>query len=176
MTRAALWFGALGMVALAGCGGMSKADIAAGWGATNGVLVAGSSSVSQALSDDTVSAGFGYSCPEGGSAEFATEATLSGDENAGTMEFGFVVTFSACQAQGVQIDGTLDYNGAGQTDTDSLTYSYSYAGTLTWSGDVEGECVIDLAGTLDLGGSSTAMSFEGSICGEDASAVFALDS
>jgi len=72
--------------------------------------------------------------------------------------------------------GQLDYAASVSTSDTGTSITYDYKGDLTWSGDVEGGCVIDMQGSVTtttggVGPGSVSISYKGSICGYDAAAT-----
>ena len=97
-------------------------------------------------------------CPEGGSAT----VDAAGDVHSDAVMAQLTIDFDACEADGVVIDGTLDYGGS-VTDTE---VSVSIHGDLDWSGDAEGRCAIDLEARVSRGGTSgPSVSVHGQMCG-----------
>lgn len=149
---------------LAACG-MSDEDIRKAWGATNTALTGGQSQSAGGLTADQAGTTFEYACAGGGAATFSGEAVT---EN----EFSFHVVFAGCSAQEVTIDGSLDFATVTSSTSSSFSMTFDYTGSLTWSGDVEGECDIDMTGSLTASEAGSGGSFTGTICGEDAGEVF----
>jgi hypothetical protein len=105
-------------------------------------------------------------CPEGGSATIDAAADVHADDVMAALS----IEFDACAAEGVVIDGTLDY-AASVTDTEVFA---SIHGDLDWSGDAEGRCEIHLEAKVTRGDASgTAVSVNGQMCGHRWQEVFA---
>jgi hypothetical protein len=96
-------------------------------------------------------------CPEGGSVTLDADAQTSDDLVASTLE----LEFDGCGADGVVIDGHLVL-AAEVTDPE---VSSSITGDLTFSGDAEGTCEVDIGSTVTKDGSSTSVSAHASVCG-----------
>lgn len=121
-----------------------------------GIDVQGSSSVT--IDENGVSAMVtgSMSCPEGGTLELDADAQTSEDLVATTLE----LDFDGCGADGVVIDGHLEI-AAEVTDTE---VSSSITGELSFSGDAEGTCEVDIGATVTHDGSSTSVSSHASVC------------
>lgn len=96
-------------------------------------------------------------CPEGGSLTVDADAQTSEDLVTATLE----IELDGCGANGVVIDGYLEY-AAEVTDEE---VSASMTGDLSFSGDVEGTCEIDIGTTVTHDESSTSVSSHASVCG-----------
>lgn len=96
-------------------------------------------------------------CPEGGTLEVEADAQTSEDLVATTLE----LELDGCGADGVVIDGHLEI-AAEVTDTE---VSSSITGELTFSGEAEGTCDVDIGTTVTDDGSSTTVSTHASVCG-----------
>ena len=166
--------GIIAMMAV-GCGGdISEGDAAKGWAATNSVLSNGNSMASASGNgpEDAFSGldySFAYACPEGGSADFKGKITLESIYG----EFDWDVTYDNCGSEGVIIDGTLGFSLDTLSTETEYSLTYTYAGELIYSGDVDGVCVIDMVGGTAVNTTETSISYDvaykGSICGHDAS-------
>ena len=171
------------VVGAAACGGdqLSKKDSKTAWAATNHSLTRGSSQAQTASAPaDSLTTNFDYSCPGGGTATFAGTFDYATADPTGTgiglgstaIDSDFAVTYDNCMSEDVTIDGTIDYVvSVDLTDTSSST-DFTWKGQLDYSGEVEGNCVIDMTGSssTSLTGGSVGLdvSYEGSICGHDA--------
>ncbi|MCG8417737.1 MAG: hypothetical protein MJE77_07305 [Proteobacteria bacterium] len=80
----------------------------------------------------------------------------------GQSDFSLDVVFDNCVESGITIDGTLDY----QATINDNGARVAMSGTLTYSGEVDATCGIDVTLELD---STSGISIEGSICGQDVS-------
>lgn len=96
-------------------------------------------------------------CPDGGTVTLDAE----GHVDPGSVVSSVDIRFEDCAAEGVVIDGTLAYD-ASVTET---SVSASIVGDLSWSGDVEGECDIDLEASVTTKGASASAHVGGSMCG-----------
>jgi hypothetical protein len=116
-------------------------------------------------------------CSSGGSATFQGQYWTDVESESGDatgVEAELAIDYSSCERNGIVIDGTLDYM-IDMTSTDQSTnLVYNWDGDLEYSGDVEGNCMIDLRGEIDAGtreGASYSYEYSGSICGHDANQV-----
>jgi hypothetical protein len=94
--------------------------------------------------------------------------TLDGEFNLGDtgMSFSFGNTFSTCIERGITIEGALETAGEVSL-AEPHSGTVDYTGSLTFSGDVEGSCAVDMHGTLAASGAT----FNGTLCGFDAADV-----
>ena len=135
----------------------------AGWRSTElamaeaGVDVQWSSSAT--ITEDGVSAMVtgSVACPEGGSLTLDADAQTSDELVASSLVF----EFDGCGADGVVIDGHLEI-AAEVTDTEVTS---SITGELSFSGDAEGTCEIDIGANVVHDESSTSVSSHASVCG-----------
>ena len=135
----------------------------AGWRSTElamaeaGVDVQWSSSAT--ITEDGVSAMVtgSVACPEGGSLTLDADAQTSDELVASSLVF----EFDGCGADGVVIDGHLEI--AAEVTDPKVTSSIT--GDLSFSGDAEGTCEVDIGATVTRDGSSTSVSSHASVCG-----------
>ncbi len=169
-----------GMLLLAACDSAeavnSEDDAAKGWVATQSALENGSNSVQTRAADTTVNIDASADCLNGGSAHFKgtleTTVDLENPTAGNSTNFDYTTTFSGCTTQGVTIDGALDYQLMTSTSGDgSASVNYAYSGEVTWSGDVNGSCVIDMTASVETGPTSVSATYSGTVCGFDASAT-----
>jgi len=122
-----------------------------------GVDVQGSSSAT--IDENGVSAMVtgSVSCPEGGSLTLDADAQTSEELVASTLE----LEFDGCGADGVVIDGHLEI--AAEVTDPKVTSSI--IGDLSFSGDAEGTCEIDIGATVTRDESSTSVSSHATVCG-----------
>ena len=95
--------------------------------------------------------------PEGGSLTLDADAQTSEELVASTLAF----EFDGRGADGVVIDGHLEI-AAEVTDP---KVSSSITGDLSFSGDAEGTCEVDIGASVTKDGSSTSVSSHASMCG-----------
>lgn len=116
-------------------------------------------------------------CPSGGSMSisgtFVQDGTFDANNPSagGTLDiaFDYSMSFDNCAAQDVVIDGGLNYALDLSVDTSTNVYDYSFAfsGEVGFSGSVSGTCSIDATGSMSS--ETGVMTYEGTICGYDAS-------
>ena len=124
-------------------------------------------------------------CPDGGKMKLDGSASL--DSDLGTVEgwdayatlaieFDLGVKFRRCKIDGVKLGGDLDY--ALTFDVDSATgtaaLDWSYTGDVTFRGDVEGRCEIDMHASGSSGDAFSNLdvrAFAGTMCGFDAEEI-----
>jgi len=136
-----------------GCGGdVSEDDARSGWAKTNAVLSSGGMAAQSSAGDTAqdpsyralpvgTSVDYQYACSGGGTLHFV--GTYEVATGLGTdVNFTYDATFAGCDAGGVTVDGQLDYAASVSTSDTGTSITYDYKGDLTWSGDVEGGCVI----------------------------------
>ena len=129
---------------------MAEAGIATQWGGSatidqSGVSTMGTGSVS---------------CPEGGSLKLDVDTQASKDLVASSLE----IEFDGCGANGVVIDGYLEY----ATDVTGTNVSTSMTGNLSFSGDAHGTCEVDIVSAVTVEPPlSISVSSHASVCGFD---------
>lgn len=116
-------------------------------------------------------------CRSGGTATFRGQYWTDVESESGDatgVEAELSIDYSSCERNGIVIDGRLDYMIDMTSSDQSTNLVYTWDGDLEYSGDVEGNCMIDLRGELDAGtqeGASYSYEYSGSICGHDANQV-----
>lgn len=107
-------------------------------------------------------------CEGGGTVAFTGSMETSVLDTV-SASFDLDATFTGCESEDVTIDGDLSWS----MDTvvgDDVSVRWTWAGTLVYSGKYAGECVIDMTAEAGVTGSTASASYEGTICGFDASA------
>lgn len=172
MTRKFL---ALAAVMIVGCGSsepLGEGDAKVAWDATQKAL-SGGGSTPGALESSTSA---DYDCPDGGSMKWDLNINTSyGDglgnidpTGTGSTDLDYTVTFKRCKADGVKISGSLTYIISAQTGGGAASTSWSYKGDLTYRGDVNGSCAIDMEGSASASTAGASVTYSGTICGNDA--------
>jgi hypothetical protein len=177
----------VGFFSLSSCGGgLSPSQSQAGFATASSALSsAQASAATQVTTSGSASSGsftvnVTSDCPGGGSvalAGTATEPTGSSGASSYNLTFSYTATFNACVENGTTINGSLTYafkvDGTDSSTAATVNGTYSYDGTLDFSGQVSGSCDMDLTGTIDAsasaGASSASVTYSGTICGNDAS-------
>lgn len=124
-------------------------------------------------------------CPNGGKMKLEGSATL--DSQLGTvegwdsyasvaLEFDLGVKFRRCKIDGIKLGGELDYALTFDVDSSAGTASleWSYTGDVTFHGDVEGRCEIDMHASANSGDAFSNLdvrAYTGSMCGFDAEEI-----
>ena len=107
-------------------------------------------------------------CPDGGS--YRAVGTYAANDT-----FDLSVEFEGCGADGVVIDGTLALHAEVDIDEHGTRVETTYEGELTWSGEANGSCGIDMSASVvvavDDDSADVDAEFHGDICGYDADAV-----
>jgi hypothetical protein len=141
-------------------------DAVAGWRAASTALGSqgaqwqGEADVDGTLDTDLV-------CPSGG--QYVVEGNIS-DAN----EFDVSVTFDGCNEGGVLISGHLSLHAEVEVTESSSRVHVDYQGELTFTGEAEGSCEIDMVIDVEAQGGndpSAHVSVHGEICGYSADAV-----
>ena len=152
-----------------GCAGDEPVsdDASRGWRATQLAFADDQADWQQGVDVDG-SLDVSFDCPGGGS--YRAVGTYSNSE-----AFDLSVEFESCSADGIVIDGSLDLHAEVVVDENSTRVETSYVGDLTWSGEVEGSCGIDMTASVSVvtSGDKSDVDVEvhGDICGYDADAV-----
>jgi hypothetical protein len=117
---------------------------------------------------ENISVDYEYTCTGGGTAQVTG---MIGAAGASAGNYDVDVSFAACVEDGVTLDGSIAYRIAVMVSQDIAnplaSFDVSMDGTVTYSGDLSGECVFDLS----ISGSATGATVEGSVCGVDATEV-----
>jgi hypothetical protein len=136
----------------------------AGWRSTELVIAqaginvqGGSSSVTIDENGVSTMVTGSMSCPEGGSVALDVDAQTSEELVASTV----VLELDGCGADGVVIDGHLE-TATEVTDTEVST---SIIGDLSFSGEAQGTCEVDIGTTVTHDAWSTSVSSHASVCG-----------
>ena len=148
--------------------GIDSGDAARGWRSTQtamsgaGVSAApapGSVSGTGSVGPDGVTgiATGTFDCPDGGSLAIRGEGDVTSSDVSGAVS----LEFDGCTADGVTIDGTLDYQGT----VDANHVAATISGELTWSGAVQGDCAIDVSAEVTANGVSSSAELHGDVCG-----------
>ena len=140
---------------LAACGGsdLSQEDTALAMAAMTAGVNHAEVAASASASGGSVTAT--ATCTGGGSVSISGDWT--DDES-----FSVDLVFAGCSEQGVTVSGDLHYQAT--STTSGLMVSMSMSGELSFSGQIEGDCEVD----IDMAVSETAVTISGSMCGHDA--------
>lgn len=150
----------IAFVALAGCGGsdpeLTKAE-------TESALTTLSTATGVG-----VSAALDVSVDSGQASVTATGNCLGGgtvaasgmvQASAESASYSLDLTYDACAVGGISMDGVLSYEGSAS----ETSISFSMQGEVTFSGQIEGTCSIDIEMTIDS--QTASFSAEGNACG-----------
>lgn len=146
---------------------LGEGDAQVAWGATNKALTAGQPASGGPA--DSFGGSNSYDCPDGGTAKFNASVKLGDAFDTTNVNVTYTVDFQKCVVDGVKIIGELDYGVSVQTDATSSYTEWSYNGDLIYKGDVSGTCLIDMSGSAGASAAGASVTYEGSICGNDAS-------
>jgi len=119
---------------------------------------------------------FSFNCLEGGTANFVGSLDDAQTGTSTDASFTYVVTFNDCVSQGITLGGEVTYNLDIMANDTSSTLEYSYVGDLSFSGDVSGDCSLDMYSKLTTstdagGGGSANFEYRGNMCGNDAGSM-----
>lgn len=156
-----------------GCANKDAPDVEdsqTGWRSTSSAMDSSRAELSIHVEDGQVT--IDATCPEGGMLSY--DGSWGGED-----DFALEVLFDDCGSRGVVTNGDLQYsaNVVAMTEdgVSSGRVELTYDGMLTWTGDVEGECIIDatLVAEASAGDGMASASIEarGTMCGHDADAV-----
>jgi hypothetical protein len=112
-------------------------------------------------------------CEDGGSVSVGGEMSVGTFDSSVSAAFDLDATFHGCQSDGVTIDGHLVWALSAEVD-EGATLGLSWEGNLTYSGKYAGTCDISLTASASAMGSAASASYEGTICGFDASETLAV--
>ncbi|MCX4245738.1 hypothetical protein [Paraliomyxa miuraensis] len=118
-------------------------------------------------------------CPNGGKLKLDGAASLDAeigdvegwDTYAGlAIEFDLDVAFRRCKVDGTKIGGDLHYalDVNADTDAQAVTLEWSYVGDVTFRGDIEGRCQIDIVSSANSGNAFSDLdvrAYTGTMCG-----------
>ncbi len=167
----------VGVCALAiGCGSdepLGSDDAKVAWDSTQKALAGGGGGTPGALEAST---SVDYDCPGGGSMKWDlnVNTSLGVDINdfdpatGSSTDLDYTVTFKKCKADGVKINGQIEYVISAQSSAGSAATSWSYKGDLQYGGDVSGSCIIDMTGSASASAAGASVTYSGTICGNDA--------
>ncbi len=149
-----------------GCsGGMDDEESSQAFLATQMVLSQGVAQVNTSGPADTLIINHSFNCLEGGAATFTGSVENSGSNS----EFSYEVDFANCVSQGITIDGSMNYSlSFEENGNQSFKTVYIFRGDLSYSGQVEGSCQMDVVSTSDVNQGGASFTYVGSICGNDA--------
>lgn len=126
-------------------------------------------------------------CPSGGKMKLDGSATINADLGnvdgwdayaTAALEFDLGVKFRRCKVDGIKLGGNIDYSLTMEVDSAAgeASLHWDYTGKVTFRGDVEGTCEIDMhasASSSDAFSNLEVRAFAGSMCGLDAEEVSA---
>lgn len=149
------------ILSLTACGSeMTREEARRGFVALNEAMSTSSQSLTEAGALEVA-------CPAGGAMHFEYAVD---DGALDAFAFDYAMTFQACVANDVTLDGALRYAIDGAQAGAAFSFSYVYEGALDFSGACEGSCEIDMRGSLS---SSGALLYEGTFCGYDVTELVA---
>lgn len=124
-------------------------------------------------------------CPDGG--KMKLDGAVSLDSEVGNLEgwdayaslaleFELGVDFRRCKVDGVKLGGELDYSlsVAADSTTGTASLEWRYTGDVTFRGDIEGRCEIDMSASASTGDAFSNLdvrAYTGSMCGFEAEEV-----
>ncbi|MBK8715335.1 MAG: hypothetical protein IPN32_11380 [Deltaproteobacteria bacterium] len=141
-------------------------DASRGWRATNLVVADGQDEWNGEV-DASGQLTFDLSCPDGGA--YHLEGSYS-NEN----DYALTLSFDDCTSEGVTIAGHLALEASISVTPTTSHVAVDYSGELTFSGDANGSCAIDMTAEITAdssGGGSAEVEYHGSVCGFSADAV-----
>ncbi|MEM6731260.1 MAG: hypothetical protein AAF658_06870 [Myxococcota bacterium] len=152
-------------VAFVGCGSddLTEEESQQAFAAALSVGTLGSAQAGGAVTE--VDGGFSFTCPAGGSATF----TGTFDDSASQEQFDWSITYNSCDTGGLVIDGQITYTAQLTEHANSSTATFSMRGSLEFSGDIDGDCELNVNWTAASSGDDVSFEYNGSICGFDAS-------
>ncbi len=109
-------------------------------------------------------------CADGGTVAVTGNMGGSDLEDLLSVTFDLDAAFHGCQSDGVTIDGNLSWALSAEVD-DGADVRLTWTGSLTYSGKYVGDCDIDISAGATAMGTTASASYEGTICGYDASAT-----
>ncbi|MEO1480877.1 MAG: hypothetical protein AAFU77_02145 [Myxococcota bacterium] len=138
---------------------LTEEEAQQGFAAAFGVSLTGQLSITSTSADEESAT---VACLGGGS------ATLTGTSDEDGTVFNFSIRYDDCVADGITINGTITYAGSSSTVGETDNVMFTMTGTLDFSGEVEGECVVDIEWESTVTDTNASFDFSGSICGYDA--------
>lgn len=150
---------------------------ALGTGAGEAQLSAGGAAAAQASDTPSFRAGaagavdYTFNCQGGGSIHFAGNVTAVANDTGGYASFNFSTDYASCSFLNITMDGSVDYVASASGTADTAKADFSIDGSLSFSGEVDGDCDFDLTYSLSATQNAANISYSGSICGHDAAAT-----
>jgi hypothetical protein len=162
---------ALFALLLGGCA-VTPENVDEVWSSTSYALTDAETQVatSTALSLSTDDLSVEADCEDGGTISVSGSWGGSDLLDMVTATFDLDAAFHGCQSEGVTIDGDLSWALSAQVD-DGASLEYAWSGQLAYSGKYVGDCAIAMTASASATGSTASASYEGTICGYDASAT-----
>lgn len=162
---------ALAAVALAAGCAPSADNVDEIWNSTSLALTDAQTTIAAdvALSGSGADLAVEASCEDGGTISFTGSMGSASVLDTVSASFQLDATFHDCQSEGVTINGDLDWDLSTEVG-DDVSVRWSWVGSLTYSGQYVGDCDIDMTAEAGVTGSTASLSYEGTICGFDASA------
>jgi hypothetical protein len=115
---------------------------------------------------------YSYNCPGGGTAQFVGSVQASSDGLGGQAAFELATDFVGCKTLvNITVDGGMDYAASVTGTADAASVTFSMNGSLSFSGEVDGSCDIDLKFSANATQDAAGVTYSGSVCGHDASAT-----
>jgi hypothetical protein len=163
----------------AGCA-VTEDNVDEVWGTTSEALtsaqteLATSAAINGAFSvgDDDVDAELTVTanCTDGGSMTLVGSYGISLSDSATAIGYDLAVAFEDCRHEETTINGNMDWVLSVATE-EGAEVRFSWTGDLNYSGKYVGACEIDMFAEASVTGMTASLSYEGTVCGYDASAA-----
>lgn len=113
---------------------------------------------------------YDFACFGGGKAHFSGMVHVSSEPDSDQVAVDLSTDFNGCKAEigDITIDGGMDYAVSVSSSGDSDDVTVTMHGKLSFSGDINGACDIDVKLSVSSMQDSNSVSYSGSICGHDA--------
>lgn len=113
---------------------------------------------------------YDFACVGGGKAHFSGTVLVSSEPDNDQVAVDLSTDFNGCKAEvgDITIDGGMDYSVSVSAAGDSNDVTVTMDGKLSFSGDINGACDIDVKLSVSSTPDSSSVVYSGSICGHDA--------
>lgn len=175
MKRTLGWLGSLALVAATGCGSDPSTI------ETEEAAIAAFTLLSQQAgraSQGIPSNGMGpngsatMNCVDGGTVDITvSSSTSTTNPRASSATATYQGSFNACAASGSTMEGDISQSATARKDGTTVTFSTSLEGTITFAGDIDGVCYMNIS-VNSASASAADTKISGTICGFPAQDIY----
>lgn len=179
MTRSIHFLFALTLIAAVGCQPVAEEDVDEAWETTSYALMDAEPNSATAAEFETFGNGdILDGCPDGGQIDSQAQVDLSLLEISGdgvSAGVRYESAFAGCKVDDTTIDGNLTWTMSADV-SDDVSVSWTWAGSLTYSGEISGTCDVDMSGEVLVDSDGVEVQYAGTYCGYDAAAHLKVSS